>query len=117
MEIKKGSFVITSKSRFGYIIDIEEDPNGTDDKLCTVRIGKNYAKIYRSQLTLANDCINLKVKYNMNYVGKVFTDTTEIFIPKTTVLFDDKTKFEDIIKLALSKKFGNGVELVSVCIS
>ena len=84
-DLKIGSLVVTSRSRYGTIID-EKTENGIDKKL--VRIGNKQYWINADQLIVTSNVINFKVYYSFDYCGKLIEDSCEVPIKKGTKLFD-----------------------------
>lgn len=117
MDIKEKTLVITSRGRYGIVLEIDDE--SYSETRCKVKIGNKEHWIFRSQLRKAEDTITLKVKYELNYIGKPIEDSIELVLPKKTVLFNKRSgiKFEDVIKFEIVKQLGTNVEIIEILIS
>lgn len=83
-EIKIGSLIITSRSRYGTVVDI--DFNNVPRAL--VKIGNAYHWINYDQLILAKDSVTFKVYYNYVINNELKSASEEVILRKNTVLYN-----------------------------
>lgn len=102
MNIVQGDLVVTSRGRYGKVIQIEQ--NDVDNRIL-VRIGSNTHWIAESQLTKSENCIRIKVVYTFKYLSNTISDSKELSIKKSTILYDinKNITFNDVIKHILIK--------------
>lgn len=102
--IKVGDQVLTSKGRYGRVIQIQETDNV---KKCLVKIGSNSHWILEDQLVIPSHCIRVKTVYEIEYCGKTIEDSIEVSIKKDTTLFDNNTSYlETICKEHIKNQIG-----------
>lgn len=106
-ELSKGDLVVTSRSRYGTIVDTESEAG---NRICKVRIGRAVHKIARDQLNRVADCVPFKVHYGVIVAGKHHKDTVIINVPKgTAICTDSNDVFREYMK--------NEVECMINCIN
>lgn len=117
-EIKIGSLVITSRSRYGTVINIKNE-YGIDKVL--VRIGSKEYWMFKDQIRLAANSVVFKVYYSFKYCDKLIETSDEIAIEKGTILFDstsyDNKSLINIISDKLCKKINQVVKITKILIS
>lgn len=102
--IKIGDQVITSRGRYGKVINID---NNNKNVKCLVRIGDKDHWIYEDQLTPPNHTIRLKVTYNFDFCGKNIEDSIEVALKKDTILSENNNDYlcklcKEIIKAQIN---------------
>lgn len=117
-EIKIGSLVITSRSRYGTVINIKNE-YGIDKVL--VRIGSKEYWMFKDQVRLATNSVVFKVYYSFKYCDKLIETSDEIAIKKGTILFDsnsyDNKTLITIISDKICKKINQVVKITKILIS
>lgn len=114
--IKVGDQVITSKGRYGRVIEI--DSKNQDEPKYLIKIGTKNHWILESQLTSASHTIRVKVIYQIDYCGKFIEDSLEIAIKKDTILYEDGvSKLHQICKDKIEKQLNIEAKIKQIKIS
>lgn len=113
--IKVGNQVITSKGRYGHVIAVD---NNNDNKRCLVRIGNKDYWIYENQLTLPQNCIKLRVDFQVKVGTSFEKDYKEIVIKKGSVLYNNDTNYlVQICQKNIETQLNCSVEILQIKIS
>lgn len=88
--INVGQQVVTSKGRYGRVIDVD---NSSNELKVLVKIGTKNYWILESQLTLATHIVRVKVEYEIDYCGKSITDSLEVALKRDTVLYNNNVNY------------------------
>lgn len=88
--INVGQQVVTSKGRYGRVIDVD---NSSNELKVLVKIGTKNYWILESQLTPATHIVRVKVEYEIDYCGKSITDSLEVALKRDTVLYNDNVNY------------------------
>lgn len=113
--IKIGDQVITSRSRYGTVLSLNDNDNIPQ---ALVRIGKNNHWINIDQLTLASHTVKLKVTYAFDYCGKNITDNMEVVLKKDDVIFENDIYYlKNICINRIEQQLSIKVEILKIQIS
>lgn len=88
--INVGQQVVTSKGRYGRVIDVD---NSSNELKVLVKIGTKNYWILESQLTPATHIVRVKVEYEIDYCGKSITDSLEVALKRDTVLYNNNVNY------------------------
>lgn len=113
--INVGTQVITSRGRYGLVIDIAETDN---ERKALVKIGDKNYWILESQLTPATHIVRLKVSYEFDYCGKIINDSLEVALKRDTIIYDSDTNFlVQLCKDRIEKQINTEIKVKQIKIS
>lgn len=113
--IKLGDQVITSRGRYGSVIQIECVNQRTR---CLVKIGTKSHWIYEDQLILPTHSIRLKTVYTIDYCGRIIEDSIEVCLKKDSILYENGTSnLENLCKEFIEKQVGIKPNIKTIKIS